>query len=64
MSEHDAAQQKPPEQQQEEKLRREIERTRAEFEALSAEPARERPIVPLAAGIGVALVALWLVRRR
>ena len=28
------------------------------------EPARERPIVPLAAGIGVALVALWLIRRR
>ncbi len=28
------------------------------------EQARERPVVPVAAGIGVALVALWLIRRR
>ena len=28
------------------------------------EPVRERPVVPLAAGIGVALVLLWLIRRR
>ncbi len=28
------------------------------------EQARERPVVPIAAGIGVALVALWLIRRR
>jgi hypothetical protein len=28
------------------------------------EQARERPIVPVAAGIGAALVALWLIRRR
>ena len=28
------------------------------------EPARENPIVPVAAGIGVALVALWLIKRR
>jgi ElaB/YqjD/DUF883 family membrane-anchored ribosome-binding protein len=26
--------------------------------------ARENPTVPLAAGIGVAIVALWLIRRR
>lgn len=26
--------------------------------------ARERPAVPLAVGIGVAIVALWLIRRR
>jgi ElaB/YqjD/DUF883 family membrane-anchored ribosome-binding protein len=28
------------------------------------EQARDKPVVPIAAGIGVALVALWLIRRR
>jgi hypothetical protein len=28
------------------------------------EPLRDKPVLPVAAGIGVALVALWLIRRR
>lgn len=28
------------------------------------ESARDKPVVPIAAGVGVALVALWLIRRR
>jgi len=28
------------------------------------EQAHDKPVVPIAAGVGVALVALWLVRRR
>jgi hypothetical protein len=31
---------------------------------LARSQAQEKPAVPLAAGIGVAIVALWLIRRR
>jgi hypothetical protein len=31
---------------------------------LARSQAQQRPAVPLAAGIGVAIVALWLIRRR
>jgi Protein of unknown function (DUF3618) len=59
--------------QETEALRREIERTRAELgatvEALSHKAdvkahVRERPVAPIAAGIAVALVALFIIRRR
>ncbi len=35
-----------------------------DFQQKLPEPAREKPIVPIAAGVGVLLLAVWLIRRR